>query len=164
MNAPSRQSRPVRSRAVRGLTIALFVVGCFWAFWAWLLILTPMGIFEPSKQYRAHDVICSLVASATSAVGYFVWFGWIFFALKGRFPLVQWRSFWLVSLLQHCAWLFVLPYMREENLTDFIVSSEMLFPKMWIFANVLIAVFCMLAQPGASPDAGSANAPPAPVS
>lgn len=164
MNAPSKQFRPVRSRTMRGLTIVLFVFGSFWAFWNWLLILMPMGMFEPKYQYQAHDVVGSLVASATSAVGYFVWFGWLFFAVKARFPLVQWRSFWLGSLLQHSAWLFVLPYLREENIADFIGSSELLFPKMWIFANVLIALFCLLAEPGSSPDPGSDGAPPAPAS
>ena len=142
---------------MRGLTAVLFLFGCFWAFLALFLISTPIGIFLPRYEYRAHDVICSLIASATSALGYFVWFGWFFFAVKGRFPLVQWRSFWLLSLLQHCAWLLVLPYLREENIVAFIWSTELLVPKIWILGNVLLAFFCVLAQPGARLNGDSAE-------
>lgn len=157
MQALSKQLPPVPSRAMKGLTTVLFLFGCFWALWAFFLLLMPLGIFQPKYQYRTNDVIFSLVGSATSAVGYFVWFGWLFFALKGRFPLVQWRPFWLVSLLQHSAWFFILPYMRDESIAHFIGSSEILPVKLWIFGNMLIASFCLLAQ-GASPDAGCEDA------
>jgi hypothetical protein len=155
----SKQSQLPLHRGKRALTGVLFFLGLPWALLAWFFIPTPLGIFMPRYQYGAHDVIASLVASAGSGTGYFVWFGWGWFTLKGRFPLLRWRSFWLLSLFQHCAWLVIFPLVREENVVDFLGSSEMLLLKIWTLGNAIIASSCALAQHGAAPNGGQGTQP-----
>lgn len=134
------------SRSMRALTGILFLLGCSWALMAWFLIPTPLGIFEPRYQYGAHDVVSSLLASAMAIAGYFIWFGWAWFTFRGRFPLVGWRHFWLISLFQHCAWLIVFPScIRGENVIDFLGSQELMAVKIWCAINAVIATFCVLA-------------------
>jgi len=113
-------------KSIRITAGILFLLGCFWAALAWVLVIAPFGL---SSNFGRDLALC-----VNSLAGYFVWFGWGWFAFKGKLPCVDWKTFWLISLLQHLAWLALLPS----------VGPPPLFWNTWIFGNILIALYCIL--------------------
>lgn len=122
------------------LSAILFVTGIYFALLVWILIPSPVGIFLPKYEYKAHDVILSIVGSLTALSGYFVWLGWGYYSLKGRYLKMTKRKFWTLSLLQHSAWLLFLPMFSDITVWAFLIDGEYDLIKLWIVANIVIAI------------------------
>lgn len=125
-------------------SIVLFLLGCFWALICWAFVISPIGILIPNYSFQTHDVVSSLLASALSIVGYYVWFGWGFYWKKNRFPWVTVSQFWSISLTVHTLWLFTFPFLLEMSYAE-LLDIGMGFYFGWIAINILIAaVFLVL--------------------
>jgi hypothetical protein len=104
----------------------LFVLGFLWAPFALFLALS---FFDGDQWNGGH--ILSLAAIA----GFWVWFGWGWHCLTGRFPLVSARTFWSISLIVHLVWLGIFTWDGLE-LNSGIVT--------WIVPNVIVALVGLL--------------------
>ncbi|QDV28172.1 hypothetical protein Spb1_00350 [Planctopirus ephydatiae] len=62
-----------------------FLGGIFFATFTWMLILVPLGIFHPQYQYQLRDVVFSITGATLAITGYFVWWNWFLYAVRGRF-------------------------------------------------------------------------------
>jgi len=68
-----------------------FVLGVYWALRLWWGIFSAFVITQPEASAR--DVFTGFAVSFLTLLWYFVWYGSIQFALRGRFPIVSVRGF-----------------------------------------------------------------------
>ncbi len=128
--------------AFRLLSAVQFLGGCFFAAFAWVLILTPLGIFQPRYQYTMSDALLSLGVCALSLSGYIVWIGWIYLAISGRFLLKRPLLMQSIAIGNHLGWLVFFPAMNHDNLAGFYAHNPTLV--MWIVGNLCIAVVVLI--------------------
>lgn len=130
-------------RTLRITSGILFVCGLFFAWFAWVLIPTPIGIFLPGSGYQARDVILSITGSILAALGYFIWIGWLYFSINSRYPLLKYKTdFQVLVLVNHLGWLWFIPYMRRTDLSEFRMNLPEIFT--WIILNIFVALISML--------------------
>ena len=110
----------------------------------WVFVILPIGILIPSYRFQAHDVVLSLLASALSIGGYYIWFGWGFYWKNNRFPLVTVSKFWSISLAIHTLWLFAFPYLLKTSYAELLEDIAMTFYLGWIATNIVIAAVLLV--------------------
>ena len=82
--------------------------------------------------------------------GYFVWWGWVFYSFKERFPFLTERPFWICSLIHHVACVLYLIPMDVWGGGD-----DPWWIPVWIIANVLIAAIVLMRHPTKKKEAES---------
>jgi len=126
-------------KTMRSVSVILFACGIFFALFVWMLIPTPIAIFLPWHRFQMFDIILSISGSILAVSGYFIWIGWILFAVDGRYAFLKYEEdFQVISIVHHVGWLAFFPYMRRGTLTEFAMNLTPIF--MWIVINILIAV------------------------
>jgi hypothetical protein len=110
---------------------SLFILGFIWVPFAWVPVVY---LFVDGPWNERH------IMSLAVFVGYWVWFGWGWHCLTGRFPLVSTRQFWTISLATHLIWLAVI--LDDARLR----GPQLSFFSLWIMANVIVAFFGLLPE------------------
>jgi hypothetical protein len=86
---------------MRILTSILALIGVIWAFTClagWYVMIESFGHVESNG-----DLARTIIGIILLLSGYFVWWGWIYYSYKERFPLLKPRAFWTLSLIHHSA-------------------------------------------------------------
>lgn len=122
-------------RAVFG---GLFVGGCWFSLFTWILVIAPIGLVFPKYHYTTHEAVLSLLGCGLAVAGYFVWINWFVFAVRGRFLLVSGVTAQAISFVQHLGWLLFLPLLRREWLWE--TATRLPWVTVWIVANAVVAV------------------------
>ena len=91
---------------MRIATLLLGFFGCAGALGAFSLLLLGLSDLKYIDSGREKFEAVSLVVLLLS--GFWIWFGWLLYFFKQRFPLVSVRTFWLLSLIHHLIWLLLL--------------------------------------------------------
>jgi hypothetical protein len=120
----------------------LFLVGIFFAAFAWILIPLPIGILLPQYRFTLRDIALSLSGAILSLSGYFVWINWLVYAGNGRFVLRSEKTVQWIAIANSLGWLFFLPYLRNENLFQVAEGIPLVFA--WIILNLCVATCCLL--------------------
>lgn len=120
----------------------LFLIGCYFAAFAWFLVLTPIGIFQSEYRYSWHDVFVSLTGCILAITGYFLWASWLSFAVRGRFILISAMATQLVAIANHLGWIVFFPLFRGTNVREFFVNlpSE----AAWLVLNLFVGTASFL--------------------
>lgn len=101
---------------------SMFICGSFFAVTAWILIPSPIGIFQPEYHYTSHDVTVSLLGCGLSLTGYFLWMNWFLFAIHGKFIPKSGVLIQVISFGNHLGWLLFFPLLRETNFVEFLTN------------------------------------------
>jgi hypothetical protein len=109
----------------------LFVLGSIWAMFLWLPVLALFAD-DNSNQYLSFQL--------AAVVGFWIWFGWGWHCLTGRFPLVSSRTFWTISLMTHLFWLGIVV---SDPLIQLLSLSFL-----WIVTNIAVAFVGLLPESG----------------
>ena len=125
---------------MKTIVAILFILGCGWAFLAWMVVLLPIGIIILEYSYQLHDIAFSLLGSALSLVGYWIWFGWGFRWKTGRYPVVSAKTFWTISLVTHILWALAIPFGYKETITEFWLHGDTLPFRSWIGITIVVAI------------------------
>ncbi len=128
--------------ALRILFGLLFLVGFFFAAFAWLLVLTPIGIFQPERQYRSEDVFLSLTGCTLAITGYFLWASWLCFAVRGRFILRSEMATQFIAVANHLGWILFFPVFRGTNVLEFFSNLPLV--AAWLVLNLIVGTGCLL--------------------
>lgn len=121
---------------MRTLTTVLALCGSIWALGGlagWFLTVDSLRYVE-----SATDVFRFLVTITLLTSGYFVWWGWVFYSFKKRFPFVAESSFWVVSLVHHILCVFYLIPMDVWGGGD-----DPWWIPLWMIGNALIAAMVL---------------------
>jgi len=123
---------------MRALTAILAIFGSVWAILG-LFGATMMISYPPATT---SDALYYLITVGLFTAGFFVWWGWVFYSVKGRYPIVAHRTFWIVTLSQHIVTFVYLIAMdlwsRPEAPLVFLI---------WVAANALIAAIVLAYHP-----------------
>lgn len=125
---------------MRSLTLILALLGGIWALTGiagWILTILSIQYIETGT-----DVAVMLITIVLLMSGYFVWWGWVFYSFKERFPILSERSFWICSLIHHIACIIYLIPMDVWGGGD-----DPWWVPVWIIANVFIAAIILRQQP-----------------
>ena len=130
---------------MRALTATLALFGCPWVvlgFWgAFVIVGYPSETFGSKPLY-------TLYTALLFSLGYFIWWGWVFFSFTKRFPFVSTRTFWTLSLIQHALAIFWVSKLGEDyrggNPLPFTLS---------VTANALISAIILVRRPWDGPNA-----------
>ncbi|MES2924310.1 MAG: hypothetical protein V4819_22355 [Verrucomicrobiota bacterium] len=128
---------------MRLLTAILALCGSIWAFMGLGSFLLIYWLLEDLETKT--DVIKLVGSTILIPSGYFVWWGWVFYSFKKRFPFVTQRTFWTLSLVHHilCA-IFLIPtyvtYVRSDGDGPWPMPA-------WIIGNVVIAAVVLARHP-----------------
>jgi hypothetical protein len=96
-------------KAMRITTAILFVVGIYWALFAWILLGGPLGALMPRYQYTDKDVYLSIFGALLSATGYWIWLGWLIRSLRKQYLFLSPRAFWMLAAANHLGWMLYRP-------------------------------------------------------
>ena len=137
---------------MRTLTTVLAILGAIWAIagiagWA-------MAIYALLEIESTLDAAKALVTIILLVSGYFVWWSWVFYSVKERFPIFKPRTFWTICLVHHAACIVYLMPMDVWGGGD-----DPWWIPAWIIANVMIAVTLLARYPfdDLQPDQQSAS-------
>ncbi|YCM45160.1 hypothetical protein V2O64_03880 [Verrucomicrobiaceae bacterium 227] len=122
---------------MRSLTSILALLGSIWAFVGiagW--IMTILSIQYVESGIDAAKMLVTLILLLS---GYFVWWGWVFYSFKERFPLLTTRLFWLCSLIHHMACVLYLISMDVWGGGD-----DPWWVPVWIIGNVFVAAIVLM--------------------
>lgn len=136
---------------MRPTSILLAILGSPWALAGlsgWFLAIDSFRHVETGA-----DLLHSVATVALLMSGYWIWFGWIRFSIKRRFPKVSVRTFWLISLVHHVLCLIYLLPMDVWGGGD-----DPWWIPLWIIGNVMVALVFLLRSPATARDAGQADA------
>lgn len=125
---------------MRTITTILALCGSYWALVGiagWWAVFGEIQVAESTP-----DLAKPLVTLVLLVSGYSVWWGWIFYSIKMRFPFVTIRTFWYVSLLHHIACIFYLIPMDVWGGGD-----DPWWVPLWTIGNVLIAAILLTRHP-----------------
>lgn len=128
--------------AARLLFGALFACGFFFAAFTWILIPTPLGIFQPQYRYGIRDIVLSITGCGLAVTGYFVWTNWLWFAIRGKFFPGNGTGVQIVSFFNHLGWIALLPIYRQTSFLEF--GESMPLVAAWILLNMVIALISAL--------------------
>ena len=122
-------------------TILLALIGSYWALagiGGWYMAIVSFRYIE-----TAIDLLKSISTLVLLLSGYWIWFGWLRYSVKLRFPLVSVQTFWLLSLLHHSLCILYLLPMDVWGGGD-----DPGWIPAWTIANVVVAlVFLILPSP-----------------
>lgn len=99
---------------MRVLVIILFTIGLVWAYASFAFFALPVTILvlwhNGEQEPVPYDILgfCFLLF-ANSAVGYWIWFGWLVKFRKNRYIGVCEGTFWKWSSINHFMWVLLLP-------------------------------------------------------
>lgn len=125
---------------MRSLTSILALLGAIWAvvgIAGWTVMLMSLKYINSGINAAIFVATVILLLS-----GYFVWWGWVFYSFKQRFPFLTTRSFWLCSLIHHIACILYLIPMDVWGSGD-----DPWWIPVWIISNVIIAIIVLVRQP-----------------
>lgn len=129
----------LQKKTMRSLTSILALLGGIWAFAGiagWIMAILSIQYIESGL-----DVAKTLITIILLLSGYFVWWGWVFYSFKGRFPFMTTRAFWVCSLIHHIACVLYLLPMDVWGGGD-----DPWWIPVWIIGNVLISVIVLIRQ------------------
>lgn len=102
--------------------IILFLLGLLWAYLCLYFLLAPLIIFggifsfffgEEAPWFNLLEFIGFLILSIplflNSLLGYWIWLGWLVKFWKGTYFRVSESKFWKLSVINHFAWVLLLP-------------------------------------------------------
>lgn len=125
---------------MRSLTSILALFGGFWAFagiGGWIMTIYSIQYVKSGQDAAKMMITVILLLS-----GYFVWWGWVFYSFKDRFPILSSRSFWICSLIHHLACvLYLIPVDVWGG------GDDPWWIPVWIISNVLIAAVVLMLHP-----------------
>jgi len=124
-------------------TILLALIGSYWALAGiagWYMAIVSFRYVETGL-----DLLKSISTVALLLSGYWIWFGWLRYSIKLRFPLVSVHTFWLLSLLHHSLCILYLLPMDVWGGGD-----DPWWIPAWLVTNVIVAFF-FLARPPPDP-------------
>jgi len=123
--------------AIRKLHLLLFVAGLFFASFAWMWLITPIGSFIRSHEYSSRDHVLAHTGAILVMSGYVVWFGWFLHAWKAEY-LFGPKTFFVLVFFHHLGWLLWFPFIRQTNVFEF--ASNVLPVFLWIAGNMMVAL------------------------
>ena len=123
---------------LRILFAGLFVAGCWFAIFSWILLLAPIAVVASIGRMPLSSMIGGFLCAALALAGYFVWINWLVFAMRGRFLRVPGVVVQAVSFVQHVGWLLFFPIARGQSPWE--VAEEMPLLVIWLIVNILVAV------------------------
>lgn len=132
---------------MRILTGILFTIGIYFAIFAWIGIWASFSLFQSNHGFELSEAILILMWGITSFVGYYVWINWGYFTFRAKFILVSWRKFWLVSFIQHTAWLFIFPQLAGQSIFEYLIDAETFWWNLWILGNIIVSLTCVFRPP-----------------
>lgn len=130
----------LQNRTMRSLTSILALLGAIWALAGiagWIMTISSIQYVESGIDAAKMGAAVILLLS-----GYFVWWGWVFYSFKERFPILTTRSFWICSLIHHIACVLYLIPMDVWGGGD-----DPWWIPVWIIGNVVIALNVLFRQP-----------------
>ncbi|MCH7227161.1 hypothetical protein [Haloferula sp. A504] len=137
---------------MRTLTTVLAFFGGIWA----IVGIGGFAVTVASIQYVENvvDVAELLVTLILMLSGYFIWWGWVRYSIKERYPLVGPRTFWIVSLVHHLVCVLYLLPMDVWGGGD-----DPWWIPAWIIGNAVIAAVVLMLRPTNNSTAGDGDAP-----
>ena len=134
----------------------LAMIGSIWAF------AGIAGWYVAIEAFRYVETAVDLLRAVFTVIlllsGYWIWFGWLRYSIKRRFPLVSVHTFWLLSLLHHSLCILYLLPMDVWGGCVWGGGDDPQWIPAWTIANIVVAlVFLILPPPGsmAAPDQAS---------
>lgn len=118
---------------MRVITAILALLGTLWAILG-LYGATVMLSYPPDTTPDAFHYSISVGLFTT---GYFVWWGWVFYSFKKRFPLVPQKTFWIISLLHHIVCTFYITLSMDKAWV-FLA---------WLIGNIIVAAIFLISRP-----------------
>ena len=117
---------------MRITTMLLGLFGCAGALFAFgqvMYLIDGIRYIDTPKELLKTVYLAVLFLS-----GYWIWFGWLLYTFKQRFPWVSPRTFWIVSLVHHTVWLLL---MIPEDVWG--GGDDPWLVPAWLIANLVIA-------------------------
>ena len=127
------------TKKMRILSIILAFCGSVWAFVAlvgWIVIIPNVHI------QTGLDIARFLLHIVILVSGYFVWWGWVFYSFKERYPLLGQQTFWSICLAHHL--LFVVSLIPVDVWGG---GDDPWWIPVWIVGNILIAITVLVRRP-----------------
>ena len=137
---------------MKALTAVLFILGIPWLLVVVPVILLPLGALVPEYEYGTRDVIESVLLSACGLLGLAVWLGYRLRWKLGGFVWLTKRQFWILSLIHHAGWIFLIPRVftparggsYREGFVGFWFASGPNAFGIWIALGILVALLALV--------------------
>ncbi len=117
---------------MRATTITLSILGAIFALYGLAGIGMAVLLLESSETLDPLlPVICFLGLIFS---GYCIWFGWIYYSIRERFPFVTKKVFWTTCFVQHSLWvLYLIPLSQLQD------GHYIWWLLIWLIPNILIS-------------------------
>ncbi len=115
-----------------------FVLGTYLSLLMWRFIPAVLAPFFRLNN-SATDIFVAVATTVVSVAWYFVWYGSIIFALRGRFPVLSARSFSILLGSVYTGWL-IINYVRHKSLMTELVANNPLI--LFSYGAVVLVSIC----------------------
>jgi hypothetical protein len=123
------------------MRVTTAILALFGIIWAYMGLGSFVLIFWLLQDLGTiTDMLKLFVTAILMPTGYFVWWGWVFYSFKERFPFVTQQTFWIISLLHHIV------------CTSYIILSMDEWSRAWVFlawltGNIIVAAIFLVRRP-----------------
>lgn len=125
---------------MKNLTIILALFGSIWALSGLGGLVMTLGSLEYIET--GLDLLKFFATMILLISGYYVWWGWVLYSFKERFPFVSSQTFWFISFVHHvCCVIYLMP------LDVWGGGDDSWWIPAWIIANVVIATYILVSKP-----------------